>query len=118
MKQLFQPSAMVFGASITLSCQAYDAMDRWYREFGAEPFDHHPTFLWFPNLLFFASVMLLIGRWWSDLLALLVSARVVYFLGYRSMLGVKNAFDEPTLVWVANRWFAFKYLYQPQELLH
>ena len=117
--RLLQPTAIIFGTAITFVVVAHINVANWYREFGNEPIDVFPDHLLEdPYVLVFASVMLVIRKWWSSLIALVVSARLVYLLGYLSLLSERHGFDEARPSWVVHHWFVQKYLWQPQELLH
>lgn len=93
---------------------------RWYRKFGDAPGDSYPdSFLNVPFLLVFASLMLLLGKWWSQLLALIVSSWVLYSLGFAALHSVALAHDLPLMSFSTARfWLIQKYVGQPQELLH
>ena len=65
---------------------------------GIWPYPHHWNALAVmrePSLLLVASVFLLLGRWWSNLLAILASGRVIYTHGYSSWVAVSAAHDVP-----------------------
>ena len=119
MPRLFQARAMIFGVALVFLVHAHVALDRWYRAFGDGPLDFDPNYvLYDPHILLLASVLLLIGRWWSETIALVIITRLVYFLGYSSILSLSYASDESSLGLAMPRWLVMKYLYQPQELLH
>jgi hypothetical protein len=83
--------------------QAYGYVEHWYPGLMmVEPF-----------LLLVSGVLLLFNRWWSFLLALLASARVIYSLGYLSWTAIHNAHDVPMLSWQAMEklWYV---IYQPR----
>ena len=71
-----------------------------------------------PFLLLAAALGLLINRWWSVLLALLASGRIIYLLGYLPLSAVRFAHDVPTLSrrGFENVWFLV-YTPQPQYLI-
>jgi hypothetical protein len=71
-----------------------------------------------PLLLLGAAVGLLINRWWSVLLAMLMSIRVIYTLGYLPWTAVYFAQGIPMLSWQAleKLWGLF-YEPQPQYLV-
>lgn len=94
-------------------------VSRWYQRFGDEPGDSYPdSFLKVSFLLVFASLTLLLGKWWSQLLALLVSSWVLYSLGFAALHSVALAHDLPLLSFsTARLWLIQKYTGQPQELL-
>ncbi|MFN2513566.1 MAG: hypothetical protein ABR568_19365 [Pyrinomonadaceae bacterium] len=54
-----------------------------------------------PFLLLTASIGLLINRWWSVLLAMFASLRVIYLLGYLSWTAVHFAHGVPMFSWQA-----------------
>ncbi len=54
-----------------------------------------------PFLLLAAAVGLLINCWWSVLLAMFTSLRVIYLLGYLSWIAVHFAHDVPMFSWQA-----------------
>lgn len=49
--------------------------------------------VWKPILLLFCVVGLLLNRWWSLLLSLVISARVVYLSGYLPWLSLQRAHE-------------------------
>ena len=70
-----------------------------------------------PLLLLAASVAMLVTRWWSLLLAVLASARVIYTLGYLSWRAVHFAHDVPMLSWRAmEKLWHVVYQPRPQSL--
>jgi hypothetical protein len=72
-----------------------------------------------PFLLIIAGICLMVNRWWSLPVALLLSVRVVYHLGYLSWIAVHHAHDVPMLSWQAAD-LLWKVVYQPrpQYLFH
>lgn len=82
---------------------------------GIWPYPHHwnpLAVMCEPFLLLAASAFLLIGRWWSHLLAILASGRVIYTLGYSPWAAVSNVDDVPMFSWRAlvRLWYV---LYEP-----
>ncbi len=122
LKSFLSPRAIVFAACILnllvramyvrqveLEAQARMAIDQW-------PYSEHwnpAAVMLVPMMLLIAAIGLLINRWWSLLLATLVSGRVIYLLGYLSLTAVRYAFDVPMVSWQAieKLWYA---VYQPQ----
>jgi hypothetical protein len=73
---------------------------RMERDFNPGPNDYivgwDPTVILIePIILLVASVGLLVNRWWSLLIAVLASGRIVYALGYLSWRAVHFAHDVP-----------------------
>ena len=86
------------------------------KEWGQYTYSEHwnPTAVMYePVLLLIASLSLLLGRWWSYLLAMLASGRVIYTLGYSSWTAVLNALDVPMFSWQAleKLWYV---IYEPR----
>jgi len=88
------------------------------REFNPGPNDFtvgwNPTVILIePTVLLIAAIGLVFNRWWSLLIALLASGRIVYDLGYLSWRAVHFAFDVPMFSRGAlgKRWYA---IYQPR----
>jgi hypothetical protein len=73
--------------------------------------------MWEPLLLLAAALGLLINRWWSVLIALLASGRVIYLLGLLPLKAVHSAHDVPMFSWRAMQkaWYVV-YTPQPQYL--
>jgi hypothetical protein len=122
LKSFLNPRAIIFATcilnllvramylrQIELQAQAAMATGQW-------PYTAHwypAAVMLVPMMLLIAAVGFLINRWWSLLLATLVSGRVIYLLGYLSLTTVHNAFDVPIFSWQAieKLWYA---IYQPQ----
>ena len=66
-----------------------------------------------PFLLIIAGTCLMVNRWWSLMVALLLSGRVVYSVGYLSWTAVHYAHDVPMLSWQAVD-LLWKVIYQPR----
>jgi hypothetical protein len=65
-----------------------------------------------------AAVGLVINRWWSVLLAMLMSIRVIYTMGYLPWTAVYFAQGIPMLSWQAlEKLWRLAYEPQPQELV-
>ena len=111
-------NGFILAASIVSLAVAQVQVARWYEEFGNQPADFYPDVLLnVPYVLFLASVMLIIERWWAYLLAMVISGWLIYSLGYMGLLGVAHAHDWPLLSReVFQSWFALKYGWQSQEL--
>lgn len=92
---------------------------RWYRQFGGGPINAYPdSSLVIPYLLLFASALLLLGRWWFNVLALIVGGWIIYELGYIGPYALSRAHDLPHFsLEITRRWFAQKYAGQPHEFL-
>jgi hypothetical protein len=111
------PDTIIFGICLLNFIVALVNVVRIDREIGASGYivGH-----WYPGavmmepfLLLVSAISLLINRWWSLLLALLLSGRVVYSLGYLSWTAVHYAHDVPMLSWQAMEklWYV---IYQPR----
>jgi hypothetical protein len=70
-----------------------------------------------PFLLILSGLGLMMNRWWSLIVTLLLSGRVAYSLGYLSWTAVHNAHDVPMLSWQAMEklWHVI-YQPRPQDL--
>jgi hypothetical protein len=90
-----------------------DRLDREMRAYGYVEHWYPGLMMVEPLLLLVSGVLLLFNRWWSFLLALLASGRVIYSLGYLSWTAVHNAHDVPMLSWQAMEklWYV---IYQPR----
>ena len=90
-----------------------DRLDREIRAYGYVEHWYPGLMMVEPFLLLVSGVMLLFNRWWSFLLALLASARVIYSLGYLSWKAIHNAHDVPMFSWQAMEklWYV---IYQPR----
>jgi hypothetical protein len=66
-----------------------------------------------PFLLIISAIGLVVNRWWSLLVALLLSGRVVYSSGYLSLRAVHNAHDVPILSGQAME-LLWNVIYQPR----
>ena len=74
--------------------------------------------VWEPILLLVCVVGLLVNRWWSLLLSLVISARVVYLSGYLPWLSINHAHDAPMFSLQAmEKWWFVVYQLQPQYLI-
>jgi small-conductance mechanosensitive channel len=122
LKSFLNPRAIIFAACILnllvramyvrqveLQAQAAIATGQW-------PYSEHwnpAAVMLGPMMLLIAALGFLINRWWSLLLATVLSGRVIYLLGYLSLTTVHYAFDVPIFSWQAieKLWYA---IYQPQ----
>ena len=66
-----------------------------------------------PFLLIISGICLRVNRWWSLIVAVLLSGRVVYSRGYLSWTAVHYAHDVPMLSWQAVD-LLWKLIYQPR----
>ncbi len=94
-------------------CVVVHRLDREMRAYGYVEHWYPGLVMVEPFLLLASGVLLLFNRWWSFLLALLASARVIYSLGYLSWTAIHNAHDVPMLSWQAMEklWYV---IYQPR----
>jgi hypothetical protein len=121
-----QPKAIIFAVSVINVI--WDL--RWVRRVELEiqasrntghwPYPAHwnPVAVMFePFLLLAAALGLLFNRWWSVLLALLVSGRVIFLLAYLPLRAVHFAHDVPMFSWqgLEKVWYLV-YTPQPQYL--
>jgi cation transport ATPase len=118
-RRLIQPKVIVFAVSLVAVIVAHISVARWYRQFGNSPGDWFPdNWIHVPYVLLFAATMLLIARWWSYILAILVSLWVTYSLGYGGLLSHSRVQDRSFFSFGTVRaWFFEKYNWQPQELV-
>jgi hypothetical protein len=116
---LFDLRGIILAVSLLQLIVISLGVSRWYEELGRRPSDFYPNAeLNIPIVLVLASVMLLISRWWSHLIAFVVSGWVIYFLGYVALRAASKARDVPLLSSEAVRvWFAAKSNWQIQEFL-
>ena len=116
---LVNPRAAILGLTLLHLIVMQMWVGRWYQRFGDDLGDSYPdSLLQVPLLLVFASLMLLLNKWWSRSLALIVSSWVLYPLGFAALHSVALAHDLPLISFsTARLWLIQKYVGQPQELL-
>jgi hypothetical protein len=91
---------------------------QWYVQHANTPIDWLPdSWMFVPFQLLFASVFLLLGRWWGNIIAFLISARLILQLGFGALEGISNAHSKQMFSrFVIEYWLRTKFEYQPQEL--
>lgn len=106
--------SLMFIRRVELQAQAARAAGQWSYSEHWNPL----AVMWEPLLLFIAVVALIVNRWWSLLLALLVSGRVFYLLGYLSWRAIHFAHDVPMFSWQAiEKLWSVVYQPNPQYLI-
>lgn len=88
-------------------------------ESGHFPWGHwNPVAVMFePVLLLVAALGLLFNRWWTVMIAMLASGRVIYRVGYLPFSGVHYAHGDPMFSWGAlQKVWSLVYTPQPQYL--
>jgi hypothetical protein len=90
---------------------------RWYQAYGESPGNSRPDWLVnVPLLLVVASFLLLIGRWWSSLLAVICSGWVLYDAFFVSWSGLATIHNVPYFSLAPLKlWFDQAYRGQPQQ---
>lgn len=82
------------------------------------PGDHTPT-IGDPFKLFFAALFLVLNRWWGNLIALLVSGKLIYEYVYLLSVGCSSAHEQPILSQDVFRcWWQVTGYEAPHHLLH
>jgi hypothetical protein len=72
-----------------------------------------------PLQLFFAALALAVNKWWSRIIAMLISAYAIYDLGYSMLASCAFAHDEPVLSWSALLcWWQIVAFEAPRDLLN
>jgi hypothetical protein len=91
----------------------------WYEAFGRGPISFYPdSFVITPLVLVVASLLLLIGRRWSYVLALMISVWVLYSVGYVTIRQVAAAHDMPLFTLsTLQRWVTQVWVGQPQYFI-
>lgn len=119
LRSLIDVRAIILGLALLHLVVTTVWLARWYQALGNTPVDAYPdSFLIVPLLLVFASLLLLIGRWWARLVAFLISAWMLYRLGYAGLSAAAAAHDRSLFAAASLRlWFTEKYIGQPQEFL-
>lgn len=119
LQSLVEARGIIFGLALLHLIAILTWVSRWYQEFGHGPINVYPnSILIVPIVLLVAASMLLIRRWWSHLLALVLSGWVLYWLCYVGLRQISLAHDVPLLGAASLRlWLVQKYEGQPQELL-
>jgi len=111
--------AIILGLALLHLIVTYVWVRDWYKEFGQGTTSFHPdSFVVMPLVLVLASLLLLIGRRWSYVLALVISVWVLYSVGYVAIRGVAAAHDMPILTFTTlHLWFTQVWVGQPQHFL-
>ncbi len=119
LRVLVDARAIILGVSLLHLVVTFVWVLRWYQRLGNASTDYYPNeFLTIPLVLVLASLMLMISRWWSYVLAFVASGWVIYLLGYAALRAASIARDVPLPSSESLRvWFATKYIGQPQEFL-
>lgn len=108
--------AIILGLALLHLIVTYVWVRHWYEEFGHGPKSFFPdSFVNIPLVLLLASLLLLTGKRWSYISALLISVWVLYSVGYVTIRGVAAAHDTPLFTLVTlQRWFTQVWVGQPQ----
>ena len=119
LSSLVDGRAIILGLALLHLIVTYVGVKDWYKEFGQGPISFYPdSFAVVPLVLVLASLLLLIGRRWSYILALLISICVLYSVGYVTIRGVAAAHDTPLFtLGTLQRWFTQVWVGQPQYFL-
>ena len=119
LRSLVDAKAIIFGVAV-LNCLAILTHLTQYKRQFPVPSDHwNPARIMHePFLLLLASALLLTRKWWGYLLAIVVSVRVIYVLGYLGLVSIAGGYDYRLLNWrVLKSWLVITYEAQPQYLL-
>jgi hypothetical protein len=111
--------AVILGIALLHLIVTYMWVRNWYAEFGQGPVSVYPdAVVNVPLVLVFASLLIVIGRGWSYVLALMISVWVLYSVGYGAIRGVAAAHDLSLLTFAPYRvWFTHVWVGQPQQFL-
>lgn len=118
LRSLMTPRAIILGVAILYFIKTALRVARWYQEYGQGRINLYPDYLLaVPVILTVAALLLLLRKWWSELLAILVSGWLLYrvYGGFRS---VGLAHDLPTFTALSLRiWFTQTFADQSQVFL-
>jgi hypothetical protein len=111
--------AIILGLALLHLVVTYVWMRNWYKEFGQGAVSFYPdSFVVTPLVLVFASLLLLIGRRWGYVLALVIGVWVLYSVGYLPLRGVAAAHDLRLFSFTTlQRWLTQVWVGQPQHFL-
>lgn len=119
LSSLVDLNAIIFGVAILNFLAVLTQLIQYKRQFPV-PSDHwNPAVIMqVPFLLLLASALLFTSNGWGYLLAMVVSGRVIYVLGYLGLVSIAGGHDYRLLNWhVLKTWLAITYEAQPQYLL-
>jgi hypothetical protein len=112
------PRTIILGVTIVYFIVMAVRVERWRQQVLQAGIAMRPNHLLdVPFWLIVATLMLLIRRWWTELLAILVCGNMLY-MGYVDLRGNPFVSDlDPSYRIPWRIWLAQKYAFQPQELL-
>jgi hypothetical protein len=119
LRSLVHAKAIIFGVAVLNFLAVVTQLVQYKRQFPV-PSDHwNPAaIMQEPFLLLLASALLFVSKGWGYLLALALSGRVIYVLGYLGLVAIAGGYDYRLLNWqVLKTWLVFTYQAQPQYLL-
>lgn len=119
LSSLVDVKAIIFGVAVLNFLAVLTQLTQYKRQF-LVPSDHwNPAVIMHESfLLLLASALLFTSRGWGYLLAMVVSGRVIYVLGYLGLVSIAGGYDYRLLNWqVLKTWLVVTYEAQPQYLL-
>lgn len=119
LRSLVDAKAIIFGVAVLNYLAVLTQLIQYKRQFPV-PSDHwNPAAIMHePFLLLLASALLFTSKGWGYLLAVVVSGRVIYVLGYLGLVSTAGGYDYRLLNWrVLTTWLTITYEAQPQYLL-
>src|SRR5436309_9551798 len=121
LRRLLNPKTVVLGVCVGNLIFMIARVVRLERDFNPGPNDYtigwDPTIILIePIILLIAAVGLLFNRWWSLLIALLASVRILYTLGYLSWRAIHFAHDVPMFSRAAFEKLWYVYQQRPEYL--
>ena len=114
LRSLVDAKAIIVGVAVLNCLVVLTQLIQYKRQFPV-PSDHwNPAAIMHePLLLVLASALLFTRKGWGYLLAMVVSGRVIYVLGYLGLVSIAGGSDYRLL----KEWLVFTYEAQPQYLL-
>src|SRR5712664_2903458 len=118
LRSLLNPRTVILGVMMVYFIVMAVRVQSWYQRYAQNPGTALPDHLLIgPFWLIVAALMLLISRWWTEFLAILVCGNILY-MGYVDLRGNPFASDlDPSYRIPLRIWLAQKYAFQPHELL-
>lgn len=117
--RLLDPQAMIFGFAVLVFLTTLMYAIQYERDFSVVS-DHWNgvRLMSEPLLLLLAAGALLFDKLWGDLLAIVVTGRVIYVLSYLGLVATSAAHEHSMFSWyVLRTWFVSTYAAQPQYLV-
>jgi hypothetical protein len=117
---LLRPKAILLGFTLcyyVVGRVSWERLMSSCRPLPCYPGDHTPV-IGDPFKLLFAAFFLVLDRWWGNLIAMLVSGRLIYEYGYLTLLDCSFMRQQPVLSWAAfGCWWHITAFEAPEHLL-